>query len=221
MPRNLDINFVSRLIRKQPSSQNNHNEKGELNMQQIKLRPYRMEDAQALLSLQQINKEHIGQWSPVMGTDEFYTLEGQESRIRDFLHDQNEDKRYVFGIFLTGEHSETLIGDIQFNFVVRGPRQTSMIGYFIGKEYSGKGYMSEALKLALQIGFEQLQLHRLTAGVNPENTASLRVLEKAGFRTEGLERKSLLVQHEWSDLVLYAMLAEEYFALKHQKDERN
>ncbi|MBM6616608.1 GNAT family N-acetyltransferase [Bacillus suaedaesalsae] len=190
-------------------------------MQRILIRPYTLEDAEELLSLQLANKEHILRWSPVMGTNEFYTLEGQQKRINESKTDHNEDKRYVFGIFLTEEDSETLIGDIQFNFVVRGPRQTSMIGYYIGQQYNGKGYMTEALKLALRFGFENLKLHRITAGVNPENSASLRVLEKVGFRREGYERKSLLVHNEWTDVVLFAMLAEDYYNNKHDQDQRN
>jgi ribosomal-protein-alanine N-acetyltransferase len=59
--------------------------------------------------------------------------------------------------------------------------------------------MTEALKLALEIGFKDLKFHRITAGVNPTNVASLKVLEKVGFVREGYARKNLRVGGEWCD----------------------
>jgi ribosomal-protein-alanine N-acetyltransferase len=87
-----------------------------------------------------------------------------------------------------------------------------MLGYQIGEEFNGKGYMTEALKLALDIGFNELKFHRITAQVNPANPASIRVLEKVGFVREGYARKSLKVGGEWCDHVCFALLEEEYYS---------
>jgi ribosomal-protein-alanine N-acetyltransferase len=178
----------------------------------ISIRPYTLDDAEERLKLQLANKKHFQKWSPVVRSNEFFTKEGQQNIIKESMHNRNEDKRYDYAIILSDHTSSTLIGEVQFNFVQRGPKQSSMLGYQIGEEFNGKGYMTEALKLALDIGFNELKFHRITAQVNPANPASIRVLEKVGFVREGYARKSLKVGGEWCDHVCFALLEEEYYS---------
>lgn len=180
-------------------------------MNELIVRPYMIEDAEEKLILQQENREHFQQWSPVKRNEEYFTLQGQIDSIKEFMKNSEEDSRYDYGIFLEEEALVTLIGEVQFTFATRGPKQSCMVGYQIGKRFNGKGYMTKALELALKIAFEELKFHRVTSEVNPENLGSLRVLEKVGFVREGYYRKNLKVGDTWCDHICLAILEEEYF----------
>jgi [ribosomal protein S5]-alanine N-acetyltransferase len=82
--------------------------------------------------------------------------------------------------------------------------------YLVKPELWGKGIATEALKQLLDLGFEELGLHRIWATCLPENPASARVLEKAGMRKEGFLVKNLKIHGVWKSSFLYAILAEEW-----------
>jgi ribosomal-protein-alanine N-acetyltransferase len=84
-----------------------------------------------------------------------------------------------------------------------------VFGYWIGKPFTGQGYMTEAVRAAVGYGFETLHLHRLEAATMPNNVASIRVLERNGFRREGYARRLLKINGVWEDHVLHALLSEE------------
>lgn len=79
-------------------------------------------------------------------------------------------------------------------------------------EYWGKGYITEAANMVLKLGFEELNLHRIEAGVATENVASIKVLEKIGMLREGHRRKILPIRGEWKDNFHYAILEEDFIA---------
>jgi len=185
---------------------------GGVTLKQLIVRPYTYEDAEDKLQLHQENREHFQKWSPVRGNEEFFTLQGQIDSIKKFMENSAEDSRYDFAIFLQEDSLLTLIGEVQFTFVARGPKQSCMVGYQIGEKFNGKGYMTRALEIALKIAFQELKFHRVTSQVNPENIASLRVLEKVGFVKEGYARKNLKVGDKWCDHVCVALLEEEFLA---------
>jgi RimJ/RimL family protein N-acetyltransferase len=84
------------------------------------------------------------------------------------------------------------------------------VGYILHPDFFGKGLAAEGARVILQIGFEDLNLHRIIGRLDARNTASARVLEKLGMRKEAHFVRNELVKGEWSDEVVYAMLAEEW-----------
>ena len=84
--------------------------------------------------------------------------------------------------------------------------QAATIGYWVGVNYAGQGYMSRALRAAVAYSFQTLRLHRVEAACLPTNAASIRVLESAGFRREGLARSYLRINGRWQDHLLFAVL---------------
>ena len=80
------------------------------------------------------------------------------------------------------------------------------LGYTLRRDRWGRGYGTEVAGLLMRLGFERLGLERLAATCAPENTGSVRVLEKAGMRREGLLRGHLLVRGHRRDSLLYARL---------------
>ncbi|MEU9502432.1 GNAT family N-acetyltransferase [Streptomyces sp. NPDC048196] len=105
----------------------------------------------------------------------------------------------------------TLVGDVSFVLRSREHRQGG-IGYVFHPEHAGRGYATEAARALLALGFEELQLHRIQAELDGRNTASARLLERLRMRREGHLRENEFLDGEWSDEVVYAMLAREWRA---------
>lgn len=176
-------------------------------MSSITLRHYKPADAQALLDLNVKNRDHFEYWMPVKPVPDSYTLEKYKERIQQLKENAQADRSYAFGVFLT--ESNQLIGEVSAAFVERSPAETCMIGYQLDQQYNGQGIMSLAIRQAARLLFDEYQFHRLRAEVMPENIGSIRVLEKVGFRQEGIAKKSLFINGAWEDFVLFALLKEE------------
>ncbi|HEY5910041.1 MAG TPA: GNAT family N-acetyltransferase [Verrucomicrobiae bacterium] len=84
------------------------------------------------------------------------------------------------------------------------------LGFALARAYWGQGYMSEALPVLLRFGFSELRLHRVWADTDPRNAASIRALERHGFRREGFLREHYLVQGEPQHAVVYGLLRSEW-----------
>src|SRR5438105_6901306 len=114
---------------------------------------------------------------------------------------------YGFGIFLDGAG---FAGEINLSGVQRGPFQNAYVGYWIGEEFAGRGYVPEALVVLARFAFEDLRLHRIQVAIIPRNHNSRRVVEKLGLRDEGLVARYLEINGVWEDHVRYALTAEEW-----------
>ena len=108
---------------------------------------------------------------------------------------------------LAVELGGTTIGDVAIE--VRDGGRQAMIGYSITTDAQGHGYATEAVGAVVDALFEQADLHRIVASIDPENRASRRVLEKLGFRLEGRSPSSVLVRGTWVDDDHFALLASE------------
>ena len=93
---------------------------------------------------------------------------------------------------------------------VDGPSQSIFLGYHIFNQHWGSGYATEAVTGAKQIVFEEFGLHRIESLVEIDNPASIRVLEKNGFRHEGTSKRRLQLRGEWRDAHIFALTLEEY-----------
>lgn len=172
----------------------------------IYLRRLEMSDAAALLDLRLRNRAFFQPFEPSR-KDSHFTLEAQEKDISSGLLSAQNDQSYIFGIFL--HETNNLIGRIALTGVARGPYQNAYMGYYIDQAHHGKGYATLAVKQCVRHAFQVLGLHRVQAAVMPWNKPSLRVLEKAGFRREGLAERYLKINGVWEDHVLFARTVEE------------
>ena len=84
------------------------------------------------------------------------------------------------------------------------------IGYALGRQHWGQGYMQEALGALLGFSFDTLNLHRIEADVDPGNAASIKTLERMGFQREGYLRERWLVGGEIQDALFYGLLRREW-----------
>jgi ribosomal-protein-alanine N-acetyltransferase len=169
----------------------------------IYLRFLQETDVDALVDLHRRNREFFQAYTPKR-SEEFYTAEYQRKRIKDSLVLKEEDKQYTFGVFLAA--TEELVGIVELTEVLRGPLQSCWIGYYLDQEQNGHGYTTEAVRLVVDYAFDVLGLHRIEAGVMPHNIGSIRVLEKAGFYREGLNRKNVKINGKWEDHLHFAIV---------------
>ena len=121
------------------------------------------------------------------------------------LHKENKGLRPI--ITLKGE--DNYIGDVGY-YDYEKKHNRAEIGYILGKEYWGKGIMSEALGAMLGYGFNEMCLNRVQALIDPRNMGSLRVAEKHGFTFEGTFRDYEYEYGEYIDLNMYSLLKREY-----------
>jgi len=163
-------------------------------------------DAKSLLDLQQRNRAFFQLHSPTF-EDDIHTVETTKKYINSLKKRIEEDKDYTFGVFLND--TEKLIGDVSLFQISRGPLQKCLIGYSLDQKFNGKGYTTQAVILAVKYAFKELKLHRIEAGAMPDNIGSMRVLEKAGFQKEGIERKGVKINGKWEDHQIFALIEED------------
>ena len=101
-----------------------------------------------------------------------------------------------------------VIGSVALNNIVRGAFQSCFLGYKLDGALCGRGYMTQAVEACTRFAFGPAALHRVEANVMPRNTASLRVLEKCGYRPEGLARRYLRINGVWEDHIHMVRLNE-------------
>jgi len=109
-------------------------------------------------------------------------------------------------LFLIRREDEALLGAITLDNIRRGPAQSGTLGYWVGEPYARRGYMREAIRAVVHHGFSELDLSRIEAACLPENMASRGVLEKSGFKYEGVAQSYLQINGRWRNHVLYSNL---------------
>ncbi len=104
-----------------------------------------------------------------------------------------------------------VIGDIGIHFLETDPENKQVeIGYTLDRRYRGKGYATEALTVIINYLITYLNKHRITASIDPINQASIKLIERLGFRKEAHFIESLFFHGKWVDDVVYAILAKEW-----------
>ena len=107
---------------------------------------------------------------------------------------------------LVRREDQRLLGAITLDNIRRGPVQAGTLGYWIGAPFARRGYMREAVQAMVHFAFASLDLSRVEAACLPENVASRGVLEKSGFKYEGVAQSYLQINGRWRNHVLYANL---------------
>jgi [ribosomal protein S5]-alanine N-acetyltransferase len=112
---------------------------------------------------------------------------------------------FPFAIDVGGQFA----GQISVNNIVRGSAQFASLGYWLDQKFAGRGVMPRAVAMVIDHCFAEVGLHRMEIAIRPENTNSLRVVEKLGLREVGFAPGFLHIDGEWRDHRLYAITAEE------------
>lgn len=171
------------------------------------IRPPMPRDWREWAHVRGLSHDFLKPWEPTWPVDAL-TRATFGRRLRRQAQDWREDEGYSFLVFRNED--ERLVGGLALTNVRRGVAQVATLGYWIGEPYARQGFMSGAVKLALEFAFTQLSLHRVEAACLPTNQASRGVLEKTGFTQEGYARGYLRIDGTWRDHVLYAVLRDEW-----------
>ncbi|QPC83979.1 GNAT family N-acetyltransferase [Phototrophicus methaneseepsis] len=116
-----------------------------------------------------------------------------------------------------GFHIRTLEQDLLIGFVslfnLKWRNQTAELAIGIGNpDYRGRGYGSDALRLILRYGFDELNLHHIALTVMDYNSSAIRAYERVGFIKEGARREFIVRNGQRYDLLMYGMLRDEWLA---------
>jgi ribosomal-protein-alanine N-acetyltransferase len=162
-------------------------------------------DRGEFLALQRESRAFLRPWSATSpdGT------RPDPARAFEALLETNRGDRSV-RLFVCRASDGAILGTMNVNEIVRGSFRSAYLGYWIGARHARRGYMTEALALALRVAFEDLGLHRVEANVVPGNAPSIALVRRAGFRREGLSPKYLHIAGRWRDHERWALLAEEW-----------
>lgn len=115
----------------------------------------------------------------------------------------------ILSLAVVLKETGALVGDFILHWIEDEHRQAE-IGYIIHPDHAGRGYATEAGRVILRIGFEDLELHRVFGRVEPRNVGSARVLEKLGMRLEAHFVENEYIKDEWQSELVYAMLNREW-----------
>jgi len=169
--------------------------------------------APAVCEFQRRNRQHFARWDPPTA-DTFYTTEAQATRVATGLTAFQNDTAYRYwlidatragGARLPSSDVE-VIGSLHFSQVSRGAFQSAMLGYALDEVHVGQGLMTEAITAGLEEMFSpRVNLHRVQAAYRPENDRSGRVLERLGFRLEGLAPEYLYIDGAWRDHLVVSL----------------
>lgn len=135
----------------------------------------------------------------------------KKTDFRKMLEKRAEDRKsgdfFYYAIF----HKKTgaYIGGLTLGHIIRSITQSAILGYGLLSSHWGQGYASEAILAVLDIAFRDHHLHRVVAGIEPDNRRSLRVVKKLGFRREGLSKGLVYLRGDWRDLIQYAINSED------------
>jgi ribosomal-protein-alanine N-acetyltransferase len=152
------------------------------------------------------SRAFLSPWEPSWATDEL-TRGAFRRRLKRYARETRHDSAYAFFVFRSEDNA--LLGGCTLSNVRRGVTQCCALGYWVGERFARQGYMNRAVRALIPFIFRTLGLHRIEAACLPANQPSQNLLEKAGFRQEGLAKRYLQINGEWEDHVLFALLADE------------
>jgi ribosomal-protein-alanine N-acetyltransferase len=154
-------------------------------------------------ALRHDSQSYLTPWEPAWAADHL-TRKAFTNRV--YWAQRSVSSGVALPLFLTQRTTGDIVGAVTLDNIRRGPSQAGTLGYWIGEKYARQGYMREAIDVLSHYAFTALDLSRLEAACLPENTASRGVLEKTGFKYEGVAQSYLQIAGRWRNHVLYANL---------------
>jgi [ribosomal protein S5]-alanine N-acetyltransferase len=173
----------------------------------VEVRPIRLRDAGDWSRIRLRDQENLERWEPTSpgpwaDRNGFWSWPPQWMGLRSLAR---RGQCLPFAITV----DRAFAGQITIGNVIRASLRSAWVGYWVSSTVAGGGVATASVALVVDHVFGAGRLHRVEATVRPENTPSVRVLTKAGFREEGLFRRYLDVAGEWRDHLCYAITVEE------------
>ncbi len=169
----------------------------------ISIRPIRLRDARPLERELLANRSWLREWEATNpnGPIGFDT--------RGSIRSLQANARAGVGLPFVMEYDGQLAGQLNVSSIAHGSLSSATIGYWVAERFAGRNVTPVSVALATDWVFFTMGLHRLEICIRPENAPSLRVVEKLGFRYEGLRRRYIHINGDWRDHFCFALVAEE------------
>ena len=175
--------------------------------QGVLLRPPRPSDYAEWAELRGGSRDYLQPWEPAWAEDD---LTKAAFRRRLSVYTREMELGTAWPLFIFDPEEERLMGAITLSNIRRGVAETGTLGYWVGQPYAGQGVGTTSVRAILGFAFGALKLHRVEAACVPTNHASRRVLEKSGFRQDGVARAYLKINGRWADHLLFGVLRDEF-----------
>lgn len=161
-------------------------------------------DFEGWRALRTASRAFLEPWEPLWPSDDL-TPAAFRRRLARWSDEVRDGVTLPFFVF--ARDGGALLGGVTLSQVRRGVTQAGTVGYWMGEPHAGKGFMTEAVGVLARHAFGPFGLHRLEAACLPDNSRSIRLLEKVGFAREGLARAYLSIAGDWRDHLLWGLLA--------------
>lgn len=173
----------------------------------VSLRALRTRDAVTWRNVRLRNADWLRRWEPTNPEAPFFHtgVGPYVSMIRALRREARHGLALPWVVTYEGRFA----GQLTVGGILWGSARSGQVGYWIDRDVAGRGVMPTALALAIDHCFAAVGLHRIEANIRPENSASRRVVEKLGFRQEGIRRSFLHIDGAWRDHVCYALTVED------------
>lgn len=175
-----------------------------LELGDVALRPLRRRDSGSWSRLRNANSAWLGPWEATPPDPGARPLSYRQM-VRRMNRQAMAGESFPWAITVERQ----LAGQLTVAGVTWGSARTANVGYWVGESFAGHGVVPAALALAVDHCFFRAGLHRIEVNIRPENAASLRVVEKLGFRYEGMRPRFLHIDGGWRDHLSFALVAEE------------
>jgi RimJ/RimL family protein N-acetyltransferase len=166
----------------------------------VTLREFRSDDAADALAI--IGDDRVTHWLSFDSRD----MAAAQAMVDGAAERAQHDLRTEYYLAVTAGGDE-LVGFARLAFA---GAKAAKLGYAIRADRWGKGYATDAAACMIAFGFEELRLHRISAAMGPDNTASIAVARKLGMQYEGRLRDHVFTNGAWRDSLLYAVLEQEW-----------
>ena len=175
----------------------------EITTERLLLRLPRMTDFHSWEKVRREGAEFLLPWEPVRARG-YIGRKAFRQRVYWSSRSARDDR--ALPLFIFERDSNTFLGAITLDNIRRGPAMMANLGYWIGPDHARQGHMTEAVLGLVEYAFRNMDLSRIEAACLPENTASRGLLEKCGFKYEGVAQAYLQIAGRWQTHVLYARL---------------
>lgn len=171
--------------------------------ERLTLRPPLHSDFNAWCAVRQESRDYLTPWEPAWAPDHL----GRKSFTnRVYWAQRSVSGGTALPLFLIRREDQVIVGAITLDNIRRGPAMAGTLGYWTGQPFGRQGYMREAIGTVVHYAYGKLDLSRIEAACLPENVASRGLLEKSGFKYEGVAQSYLQIAGRWRTHVLYAAL---------------
>ena len=172
----------------------------------LSLRVPEHRDFREWAKLRHESKAFLSPWEPIWAADH---LSRASFTNRVYWSQRAVKNGNAVPLFVFHKEAGQLVGAITLDNIRRGPSQVGTIGYWVGQQYARQGFMSEAIIAMVAHAFADLDLSRVESACLPDNLASRGLLEKVGFKYEGVAQSYIQINGRWRNHVLYAALRDD------------